>query len=67
VPGRTLEPDVVDLGNLLLVQSNNVTSVDQLATVAREDAQLLLNSVFEIQPIKVDDVTVAPLPPPTFK
>jgi len=66
VADRPLDPDTVDLGNLLIAHSNDV-KVEDLHKVAREDCQILLNQLFALERFKVEDVTVVALPPPTQK
>ncbi len=71
---RPLPADTIDLGNLLLIESNDLkldggdgSREDRLKAHARDNAQLLLNELFSLAPKKVDDITVTALPPPTYK
>ena len=50
---RPLEPDTVDPGNLLLIESNELSkdvfgSEERLTSLARDNAQLLLNRLWEL-------------------
>ena len=64
-----VEPDVVCLGNLLLVESNPRdedvgNDADKLRDIARDNAQILLNSLWRLPTHRVEEALVAALPPP---
>ena len=67
-----VEPDVVCLGNLLLVESNPRdedvgNDDDKLRDIARDNAQILLNSLWRLPTHRVEEALVAALPPPESK
>lgn len=64
----------LDLGNLLAIDPNQfefseeqVPSEEELAALGRDAAQLLCNSLWQLQTERVEDAVVAKLPPPTYR
>lgn len=64
----------LDLGNLLAIDPNNqefteeqMPTEDQLLSLGRDGAQILLNSLWQLETERVEDAVVAKLPPPTYR
>lgn len=66
----------LDLGNLLAVDNNQIENSrllnrderdDFLKDLARENTQLLINSIWSLPTERVEEVIVAKFPPPTYK
>ena len=63
-------PLELDLGNMLAIDNNQVDteSLDAagLLSLARDNTQLLLNAIFDLETERVEDAVTAKFPPPTF-
>jgi len=62
----------IDLGNMLAVDPNQMEVLgsdkeDALLHLARDNTQLLLNAIWQLETERVEDVVVAKFPPPTTK
>ncbi|PAV89021.1 hypothetical protein WR25_14960 [Diploscapter pachys] len=70
-PSTEVQKDVdpmVDVGNLLLIDRQPVTSdSDELKDRARNNTQLLLNAIWQLERQQVEDAVVAILPAPTYR
>eukprot|EP00092_Neocalanus_flemingeri_P013963 GFUD01015061.1.p1 GENE.GFUD01015061.1~~GFUD01015061.1.p1 ORF type:complete len:365 (-),score=117.49 GFUD01015061.1:476-1570(-) len=65
-------PLELDLGNMLAIDTNQldkeqVTSSSYLLSLARDNTQLLLNSIWKLETERVEDAVIAKFPPTTFK
>merc|ERR1712029_602734 len=61
----------LDLGNMLAIDNNQLDSQDLskpdvLLTLARDNTQLLLNAIWDLETERVEDAVTAKFPPPTF-
>jgi len=65
-----------DVGNMLAIDDNQIdnekledpsTRDDYLLQLARDNTQLLINSIFTLPTQRVEEVVVATFPPPTFR
>ena len=59
----------LDLGNMLAIDNNQLEtdqSSESLLTLARDNTQLLLNAIWDLETVKVEDVVTAKFPPPTY-
>jgi regulator of ribosome biosynthesis len=62
----------LDLGNMLAIDTNQldkeqVTTPDYLLSLARDNTQLLINSIWQLETERVEDAVIAKFPPPTYK
>jgi len=62
----------LDLGNMLAIDPNQVdkeqvTTSAYLLSLARDNTQLLLNSIWQLETERVEDAVIAKFPNPTFK
>merc|ERR1711892_125497 len=62
----------LDLGNMLAIDTNQldkeqVTTSSYLASLARDNTQLLVNSIWQLETQRVEDAVIAKFPPPTYK
>jgi len=69
-------PLEIDLGNMLALDDNQIDNDkladessrdDYLVELARDNTQLLINSIFTLPTHRVEEVVVATFPPPTFR
>jgi len=65
-------PLELDLGNMLAIDTNQldkeqVTTSSYLASLARDNTQLLVNSIWQLETERVEDAVIAKFPPPTYK
>jgi len=61
----------LDLGNMLAIDNNQLDSQelskpDVLLALARDNTQLLLNAIWDLETERVEDAVTAKFPPPTF-
>ena len=61
----------LDLGNMLAIDNNQIEpaqldSPEKLLALARDNAQLLLNAIWDLETVKVEDAVTAKLPPPSY-
>jgi len=61
----------LDLGNMLAIDNNQIDpaqldSPEKLLALARDNAQLLLNAIWDLETVKVEDAVTAKLPPPSY-
>lgn len=61
----------LDLGNMLAIDNNQLDSQDLnkpnvLLALARDNTQLLLNAIWDLETERVEDAVTAKFPPPTF-
>ena len=64
-------PLEMDLGNMLAIDNNQLDSdqldsPEMLMSLARDNTQLLLNAIFDLDTERVEDAVTAKFPPPTF-
>lgn len=64
-------PLELDLGNMLAIDNNQMEAADLrdpafLLSLARDNTQLLLNSIWDLETVKVEDAVTAKFPPPSF-
>ena len=62
----------LDVGNMLAVDNNQldkelITTPAYLLSLARDNTQLLLNSIWQLETERLEDVVIAKFPPPTYK
>jgi len=62
----------LDLGNMLAIDTNQldkeqVTTPAYLLSLARDNTQLLINSIWQLETERVEDAVIAKFPPPTYK
>ena len=60
----------LDLGNMLALDNNQMEpsqldSPAKLLALARDNTQLLLNAIWNLETVKVEDAVTAKFPPPT--
>jgi len=60
-------PLELDLGNMLAIDTNQLDKDQDLLALARDNTQLLFNSIWELETERVEDAVIAKFPPPTFK
>merc|ERR1712130_293409 len=72
VVSKPIEPEL-DLGHILAIDPNQtefseekMPSEDDLMELGRDCAQLLINSLWQLETERVEEAVVAHLPPPTF-
>ena len=61
----------LDLGNMLAIDNNQIEPAqldtpEKLLALARDNAQLLLNAIWDLETVKVEDAVTAKLPPPSY-
>merc|ERR1719370_1596723 len=61
----------LDLGNMLAIDNNQmdpsqVDTKEKLLSLARDNTQLLLNAIWDLETVKVEDAVTAKFPPPSF-
>ena len=61
----------LDLGNMLAIDNNQIdpaelNSPEKLLSLARDNAQLLLNAIWDLETIRVEDAVTAKFPPPSY-
>ena len=61
----------LDLGNMLAIDNNQIDPAqldtpEKLLALARDNAQLLLNAIWDLETVKVEDAVTAKLPPPSY-
>ena len=62
----------LDVGNMLAIDTNQldkeqVTTPAYLLSLARDNTQLLINSIWQLETERVEDAVIAKFPPPTYK
>lgn len=62
----------LDLGNMLAIDTNQLdkeqlTTPAYLLSLARDNTQLLINSIWQLETERVEDAVIAKFPPPTYK
>ena len=62
----------LDVGNMLAVDNNQldkelITTPAYLLSLARDNTQLLLNSIWQLETERVEDAVIAKFPPSTYK
>jgi len=65
-------PLELDLGNMLAIDNNQMekeklTDPSYLLSLARDNTQLLINSIWQLETERVEDAVIAKFPPPTYK
>merc|ERR1711872_1125650 len=65
-------PLELDLENMLAIDTNeldkeHVTDASYLLSLARDNTQLLINSIWQLETERVEDAVIAKFPPPTYK
>jgi len=68
---KPLAPEL-DLGNMLAIDSNQIEDEkcivpSYLLSLARDNTQLLINSIWQLETERVEDAIIAKFPPPTYK
>lgn len=72
VVSKPIDPEL-DLGHMLAIDSNQtefseekMPSEEELMELGRDCAQLLINSLWQLETERIEEAVVAHLPPPTF-
>ena len=63
----------LDLGNMLAVDNNEIEKMeessqqDYLLSLARDNTQILINAIWQLETERMEDAVIAKFPPPTYK